>query len=321
MSGYLNEKWAAIPGYEGLYEVSSCGRIMSIKNGSNKITVGSEGQDGYFRISLFKNNEQKKYLVHRLVALTFIPNPYGYLEINHIDGIKSNNTVENLEWCTRSHNVKEAFRLGLKVNKKGSESLLAKQFYQFDLKGKLLAHWGSVSDCGNILNIPHQDISQNLTGRSMTCHGYIFSYSDTIDMNEHRPFSSLCEAIRGYNPKTGSVILLDSIKSAEGFVTKEGAVLCASNVNKVLKGKRETCAGYRWEYVNSDKENEITRTYTTVPSCSKAVIQKDLNGNILNEFVSAHEADRQTGISYKLISEAATGRKKTAKGFIWEYKK
>lgn len=69
---------------------------------------------GYFGVRLCKDNKQERFLVHRLVANAFIPNPNNLPIINHIDGVKANNNVNNLEWCTYSHNNKEAYRLGLK---------------------------------------------------------------------------------------------------------------------------------------------------------------------------------------------------------------
>lgn len=99
--------WREIPGYEGLYQVSNTGRVRSLNyNGTRKTKVLKQITDklGYKRVNLFKNNKKKNYLVHRLVALAFIPNPNNYPIINHKDENPSNNYYKNLEWCTYEYN-------------------------------------------------------------------------------------------------------------------------------------------------------------------------------------------------------------------------
>ena len=100
------EIWKDIAGYEGLYKVSNLGRIKKLGNNfscKEKILVNSDCH-GYLHVNLYKNGTRKSYLVHRLVALSFIENTNNYMEINHIDENKHNNCVENLEWCTRKYN-------------------------------------------------------------------------------------------------------------------------------------------------------------------------------------------------------------------------
>ena len=114
------EPWRPVPGYEGIYDVSSKGRIRRIHspNGHHKETLYGIlepviNRYGYHRITLSKNNIRINYSVHRLVALAFIENPNNKPFINHIDGNKVNNTVENLEWCTSGENNRHAFATGL----------------------------------------------------------------------------------------------------------------------------------------------------------------------------------------------------------------
>lgn len=95
-----DEKWKDVPGYEGKYWVSSFGRI---KNRSI-IMKPCRCTNGYLTACFWKNNKQTKILLHRLVASLFIPNPNDYNEVNHIDEDKTNNCVDNLEWCTRQYN-------------------------------------------------------------------------------------------------------------------------------------------------------------------------------------------------------------------------
>lgn len=106
------ENWLPIPEYEDLYEIDTYGNIKSLI--TNKILKPQLDRKGYFRIGLTKNKKQKFYLIHRLVALTFLPNPNDYKIINHKDGNPKNNYVENLEWCTYSYNIQHAYNTGLK---------------------------------------------------------------------------------------------------------------------------------------------------------------------------------------------------------------
>lgn len=100
-------EWRQIKGYEGLYEISEKGDVRRLcrkfKNG--KLLKPQLDSDGYLRICLSKDNKKKTYIVHRLVAEAFIPNPMGHPVINHIDEVKTNNDFRNLEWCTVKYNT------------------------------------------------------------------------------------------------------------------------------------------------------------------------------------------------------------------------
>lgn len=95
------------------YEIGSLGTLRSLKSGKIKILNPTIDNHGYFRIGLMIDGERKFYRIHRLVAEAFIPNPFNLPEVNHINGVKTDNRVENLEWCTQRENVQHAFRTGL----------------------------------------------------------------------------------------------------------------------------------------------------------------------------------------------------------------
>ena len=111
----MNEVWRAIPGYEGLYEVSNRGRVRSV----DRVAIGRWGHNrrqahilkqtpngrGYLQVRFSIDGVKSAPLVHRLVASAFIPNPEGLPQVNHKDGVKGNNSVDNLEWCTASENA------------------------------------------------------------------------------------------------------------------------------------------------------------------------------------------------------------------------
>lgn len=116
--------WKNVVNYEGFYEISNEGDVRGVdrsvktKNGFNK-KIGSknlkqrENISGYLIVYLFKNGKKKCQFIHRLIAEAFIPNPLKKPQINHINGIKLDNAISNLEWVTGSENMKHAVKMGL----------------------------------------------------------------------------------------------------------------------------------------------------------------------------------------------------------------
>lgn len=118
----MKEQWKPVVGYEGNYEVSNLGRVKSLpRNGTIKkerIIKNNVKKSGYVDIMLSKNNKRIYTHLHRVVAKAFIPNPENKPQVNHKDGNKQNNTVENLEWATASENLKHKYAvLGVKAGR------------------------------------------------------------------------------------------------------------------------------------------------------------------------------------------------------------
>ena len=102
----MEEIWKDVPGFEGIYEVSTLGQIKSKprKGTAGGILRGHTDKKGYVNVTLRKDSAQSTHKLHRLVALTFLPNPQELPEVNHKDENKQNNYVDNLEWCTTAYN-------------------------------------------------------------------------------------------------------------------------------------------------------------------------------------------------------------------------
>ena len=105
----MKEVWKDIKGYENLYEISNFGNVRN----KNKQIKKQYDNKGYLCVELYKKNKRKHFRIHRLVMMTFNDNSNHKLDINHIDGNKYNNKIDNLEWCTRKENLDHAVRKGL----------------------------------------------------------------------------------------------------------------------------------------------------------------------------------------------------------------
>ena len=123
------EKWLPVPDYEGKYWISNLGRLKNNK----QIMKPMVATNGYLIACLWKNNKQKKFVIHRLVANVFIDNPNNYKEVNHLDEDKTNNRVDNLEWCSHKYNMNYG-----KVREKISKSKIGKEPWNKGLKRKVV---------------------------------------------------------------------------------------------------------------------------------------------------------------------------------------
>lgn len=179
----MEEIWKDIKGYEGLYQVSSLGRVRSLdrkilySNGKRcfhkgKILNLHSNHRGYLYIGLHKNNIIKKYYIHRLVAEMFIFNLYDYPCINHKDENQKNNTVENLEWCSYKYNNNYGNH-GKRIS-----SSKSKRICQMSEEHKIIRYFNSITQAGNTLDIPHSSISACCKGKMRMAGGYIWKYAE-----------------------------------------------------------------------------------------------------------------------------------------------
>jgi hypothetical protein len=200
------EIWKDIPEYEGLYQVSNWGRVKSLerviiyKDGREKILpekiLKPFLRDEYYGVDLFKDGKRKMFTAHRLVALVFLENPDNLPQVNHRNEIKTDNRVENLEWCnnfyncnygTKSQRRSEKYKgenhpfygktHSEEARKKISEAK-RKPILQFTLDNVFIREWESITSIKFELNINIGNICSCCQGKLKTCGGYIWKYKD-----------------------------------------------------------------------------------------------------------------------------------------------
>ena len=160
-----------IPSYEGLYKISIDGTIIGPRN---KI-LQPQIMNGYLKVVLYKNNSTKTIGLHRLLALTFIPNPNNWPQVNHKDENKLNNSISNLEWCTAKYNC----NYGTRTKRSLEHGHLASSITQ-GLPIKCIETdtiYYSVREAARQLNIHHSGILKVLNGEYNQTGGYHFKYA------------------------------------------------------------------------------------------------------------------------------------------------
>lgn len=203
------EIWRPVVGYEGLYEVSNLGNVKSLsrpvfrsKNGYTKVSERIMSKiltkSGYYRVPLSKDMAKTKiFFVHRLVAMAFILNPDNKPFIDHINGITTDNRLENLRWCTHkencnfelAHKHQSECKIGDKNPQFGKLGILSKDHkvvLQYDINGNFLNKFYGISEASREMGIPIQNISKVCRGKRNSAGGYIWRFENG-DTNISKP--------------------------------------------------------------------------------------------------------------------------------------
>mgnify|MGYP000622202944 CR=1 FL=1 len=205
-------EWRAVEGYKGLYEVSNTGQVKSLnykRTGQAHILAPKHNPSGYLQVVLYKENIKKYVYIHRIVAAAFIPNPEEKAYVNHIDGDKTNNNINNLEWVTPRENNLHAYKTGLKQPTEMTEEL-------------------------------KQRISKTRTGQNSGKNHYF--YGNHLDEEHKRILKESHYTARVKCLDTNEVF--NSIKEAAAQKRVH-----AQSISAVCRGKRPSAGGYKWEYV------------------------------------------------------------------------
>lgn len=195
------EIWKYIPETCEYYMISNYSRIKSLKRNTahERILKTRIGRDGYYYVNLCVNNVRLTKKPHRVLADVFITdkNNFKYtknddlnniklddLVVNHIDGIKTHNNINNLEWCTMSYNEKHAYLLGLTKQwmrgLKGKDCPFSKKIVQKTLDNKIIKVWDSMSDVKRELNIPVPHLVRVCKGQRKSARGYKWCYYEEV---------------------------------------------------------------------------------------------------------------------------------------------
>jgi penicillin-binding protein-related factor A (putative recombinase) len=278
------EIWIPIKDYEGFYEVSNLGRVRSldrIVNGRDgllahlkgrMVTIGKESQ-GYCRVSLSKDGNRKMAKLHRLIAQAFLPNPCGKPHINHKNGIKNDNRIENLEWVTPLENAKHAVRTGLykaPPPKYGKDHVKSRCIVATDKNGNEREFEG-IRDAERETGISASNICSNLQGKTKTAGKLMWRYVNEekevrrklkrsrleirLQTEMLHSVPSTCHYVKIPDmPKTlGSKFLVK--KPYDCFILYKGNVYCVET-----KMHKSACA---WPYkkITSHQINSLKKAY------------------------------------------------------------
>ena len=174
------EIWRDIKDYEGLYQVSSYGRVRSLGNGGthkkSRILKSAKNTWGYLRVQLWKNGKGKWCFVHRLVAEAFLQNPLNLPQVNHKDENPSNNNESNLEFCDQKYNINYGNR-NKKVSNKMTNGKLSKSVLQFSKTGDFIREWPSTRECERN-GFDNSAVGRCCNGKQKYHKGYKWKYKE-----------------------------------------------------------------------------------------------------------------------------------------------
>lgn len=185
------EKWKTIPGYEGKYEASDRGNIRSLNRNKTTIMRLTLTRHNYYMVTLRQNGKNVHRSVHRLIALTWIPNPNNLPEVDHINSIPSDNRLENLRWCTKEENMHNPATIEKRRQaKKRPYSLtpiseerraeisqrLSKPIIQMDRRWNFIREYSSIKEASLSTGIHQSTISNCCRGKGRTAGDFRWKF-------------------------------------------------------------------------------------------------------------------------------------------------
>lgn len=187
----MTEEWRDIPGYENLYQASNLGRIRSVERYIERadgyknhimprvLKQKKNNSNNYLLVNLHKDKKPKRYLVHRLIAITFIPNPHNLPQVNHKDENPQNNKVSNLEWCDCKYNICYGTARRRHSEHVKNRPDISKPVEQYTRDGVYIATYPSSVEAHRQTGVWHQSIWRVMNGILKTAGGFIWKYAQT----------------------------------------------------------------------------------------------------------------------------------------------
>ena len=226
--------------YDNLETNYSVNEIGYVRNDITNYILKPAIQQGYAHVTIYINKKGKRVKIHRLVATAFIPNPENKPYVNHIDGIRSNNTVENLEWVTASENTQHAVNTGLFL------STREKSVTQFDLDGNKIAVYPSTMEAGRATNSLPEKIVLCCQRQRKTHNGYQWRYTNETGekiQTAEKPKTS-ARPVAQIDPITNEVIATYSSITAAAKAVGGSSSAIVNIINKTKQTK--THKGFGW---------------------------------------------------------------------------
>lgn len=168
------EHWKDVNGYEGLYQVSDCGRVRN--NQSGKILRPCEHRSGYLSVMLYKDKHPRRHFIHRIVASAFLENTDSCEFVNHKDEIKGNNNVDNLEWCSKEYNMRYGTICERISARRGHGARARRKVLQMGVSGEIINVWESIALAARETGTARTSIFECCNGIHRTANGFAWAY-------------------------------------------------------------------------------------------------------------------------------------------------
>ena len=252
----MKEIWRDIKGFEGIFRVSNYGRIMGYPRRSKdgrilraRLLTGCKYSNGYLVVNLKYESLIKRVPIHRLVAETFIPNPYNLPMVNHKDENKTNNRVDNLEWCDAKYNTtygtaRDRMRNSLVRNK-------SKRIRQYSLAGEFIQEFPSIADASNATGAKRSEICSCCKQKesSVSSKGFLWRYADECADNIIPPYSKKPSSLmRSVSQYTTNGDFIKTYRCIDDAMRETGTR--HSGIYNCCVGRYKSSNGYIWRYNN-----------------------------------------------------------------------